>query len=91
MLRILESFLTSRKQRVTINGLKSGWANVEAGVPQGSVLGPLLFLIYINDLSDILHSEVRIFADDTFIFKILSNNTQSSVESLDQDLQKITE
>ena len=70
MLKILESFLTNRQQRVTINGLNSEWANIEAGMPQGSVLGPLLFLVYINDLSEVIDSEVIIFADDTFIFKL---------------------
>ena len=68
MYALIENFLSSRKQRVTINGKMSAWTNVEAGVPQGSVLGPILFLVYINDLILGLESDVRVFADDTSLF-----------------------
>ena len=65
LLETLTNFLNDRKQRVVLNGQHSKWANIEAGVPQGSILGPLLFLIYINDLPDNLISNSKLFADDT--------------------------
>ena len=59
LLNILTDFLSNRKQRVVLNGQVCTWASVNAGVPQGSILGPLLFLIYINDLSENLSSNVK--------------------------------
>ena len=67
----MKHFLTNKKQRVVLNGQSSSWANVKAGVPQGSILGQLLFLIYINDLSDDLSSNTKPFADDTSLSILL--------------------
>ena len=61
----IEKWLTHRKQRVIVDGEISNWKSVLSGVPQGSVLGPMLFLIYINDLEDDISSKVLKFADDT--------------------------
>ena len=58
-------------QRVLLNGQTSKWSQIKAGVPQGSVLGPLLFLVYINDLPEGLTSNVKLFADDTSIFSVV--------------------
>ena len=87
VLDILSSFLEDRQQRVTLDGEISDWANVEAGVPQGSILGPILFLIYINDLIGVVSSDIRIFADDTFIFQIVK---ATSFAELTKDLEAIT-
>ena len=87
IINILSSFLSSREQRVVIDGKCSDWAKIEAGVPQGSILGPLLFLIYINDITEVVTSDLRIFADDTFIFRIADQN---STEDLNLDLENIT-
>ena len=57
--------MSNRKQRVVIPGACSEWVAITAGIPQGSILGPLLFLIYINDIIDAIHSHIRLFADDT--------------------------
>ena len=65
LLKIMEDFLENRYQRVVFNGQVSKWAAVNAGVPQGSIFGPLLFLIYINYLTNELSSNPRHFADDT--------------------------
>ena len=68
LLETLTEFLKDRKQRIVWNEQTSSWANVEAGVPQGSILGPLLFLIYINDLPNNLSTNVKLFADDSYCF-----------------------
>ena len=87
LLNILSDFLRNRKQRVTLNGQSSSWTNVNAGVPQGSILGPLLFLIYINDLPDGLSSNAKLFADDTSLFSVVHDINTSAIE-LNSDLKK---
>ena len=68
-LKWIDSFLCFRKQRVVVNGVKSDWAPVLLGVPQGTVLGPLLFSLYINDISSDIESERRLFADDCVCYR----------------------
>ena len=72
-LKLLQNFLQNRHQQVLLNGQCSSWAPVFAGVPQGSVLGPLFFLIYINDLTKDISSTNKLFADDTSIFSIIND------------------
>ena len=90
LLSLIQNYLTNRKQRVIINGTSSDWGQIEAGVPQGSVLGPLLFLVYINDLEDGLKSSVNFFADDTSISSIISDPSVSAHE-LNHDLDRISQ
>ena len=71
LLSLLSEFLKNRKQRVTLNGQVSLWTDVNAGVPQGSILGPLLFFIYTSDLADGLSSNAKLFADDTSLFLVV--------------------
>ena len=73
LLNPLSNFLRNRKQRVVLNGQTSSCADVNVGVPQDSTLGPLLFLIYINDLADGLSSNAKLFADDTSLFSVVHN------------------
>ena len=63
-LKWIDSFLCFRQQRVVLNGVKTDWAPVLSGAPQGTILGPLLFSLYINDISSTIESEIRLFADD---------------------------
>ena len=65
----IKGFLSNRKQQVLVNGSSSSLSDVISGVPQGSVLGPTLFLIYINDITDGLNSPMRLFADDSIIYR----------------------
>ena len=88
LVNIITDFLILRKQRVSLNGKHSTWASNEAGVPQVSILGPLFFLIYINDLSDDLTSNPKLFGEDTFLFSI-GQNINSITTNLNSHLSKI--
>ena len=90
LLKLLRDFLYCRKQQVVVNGQTSSWENVNAGVPQGSFLGPLLFLIYINGLSNGVSSNCRLLADDTSLFSVV-NDIQSSPATLRNDLTMISD
>ena len=85
---LLENYLSGRFQRVALNGQTSSWRPVLAGVLQGSILGPLLFLVYINDLPDGLKSHAKLFDDDTSHFTVVKDKNESA-NILNDDLQLI--
>ena len=87
-LQLIEWFFYNRHQRVVLNGHFYSRHSLRAGLPQRSVLGPLFFLIYINDLALILNSEAKLFADDTSLFSIV-NCVNNSSSTLNSDLLKI--
>ena len=86
---LIASYLQNRKQVVVVNGQKSDTLDVKAGVPQGSRLGPLLFLIYMNDITDDIESDILIFADDTSLFATGSDPSETA-SILNSDLEKIS-
>ena len=88
LLSWIENYLLDRKQRVVINGCCSDWRNVCAGVPQGSILGPLFFIIYINDIVADINSSIKLFADDTSLY-IIVDDPVDAAETLNTDLSKI--
>ena len=88
LLMFFQNYLNNRKQRVVLNGSYSSYSTVESGMPQGSVLGPLLFLIYINDLERNIKSNIRFFVDDTMLFSIVKYPTISA-NNLNHDLDII--
>ena len=90
LLKLFESYLHNRKQRVVLNGSFSEDSILESGVPQGSVLGPLLFLIYINDLEINIKSNIKFFADDTMLYSIIKNPEESAAD-LNHDLEIISQ
>ena len=83
----IDSWLTRRKQRVVLNGVKSDWENVLSGVPQGSVLGPLLFLVFVNIIEEGLHNRVLKFADDVKLIGVSMKDTY--IQSIQDDLDKL--
>ncbi|MCG8077783.1 MAG: reverse transcriptase family protein, partial [Candidatus Thiodiazotropha taylori] len=89
-LRWFSSYLSNRKHRVVLNGQSSDWAPVQAGVPQGSILGPLLFLLYINDIVNEIGCNIRLFADDTSLYIIVDCPLQAAT-LLNNDLSTISE
>ena len=90
VLKWFTSYLSGRRQRVVINGKCSDWASVEAGVPQGSILGPLLFLVYINDIVKNIGCSIRLFADDTSLY-IIVERPDLAARLLNSDLQTISD
>jgi ribonuclease P/MRP protein subunit RPP40 len=87
VLKWIEKWLYDRKQRVVVSGQPSSWSSVLSGVPQGSILGPLLFIIFINDIDDGVISKLLKFADDTKVFAKVS--TQQDIDRLQNDLHKL--
>ena len=83
----VKSFLKGRTQRVVVDGEQSSSADVESGVPQGTVPGPLLFLIYIKDLPDSVTSQVRLFADDCLLYRVIK--TVEDQVALQEDLRRL--
>ena len=90
LLKWLESYLHNRRQRVVINGQASEWSLTEAGVPQGSILGPLLFLIYINDIIKGIICNIFLFADDTSLMKVIENSIQDFAD-INRDLSTLAD
>ena len=85
----IKSFLSDRTQHVSINGSHSALANVTSGVPQGSVLGPVLFLLYINDITNQIQSNIRLFADDSIVYREIRSPADHQI--LQMDIQMLTD
>ena len=85
--KLIKSFLSNRKQRVSVNGALSDITYVTSGVPQGSFLGPVLFLLYINDIDGNIKSSIRLFADDSIIYRNISSKTDHEI--LQTDLSQL--
>ena len=85
----MENYLTGREMRTVVRGVKSEWRRVISGVPQGSVLGPIMFLIYINDMPEGVSSYMNMFADDAKIMRRITN--MDDCNELQKDLDKINE
>ena len=90
LLSLIQNFLKDRKQRTVLNGQSSSWGDISAGVPQGSILGPLFFLVYINDLTADLKCNVKLFADDTSLFTVVEDSN-TAVNDMNHDLELISQ
>ena len=90
LLVLIDSYLSNRKQRVVLNGKSSNWSPISVGVPQGSVLGPLFFLVYINDLVENVSSDAKLFADDTSLFTVVYDEGIAA-DQLNRDLKVISD
>ena len=86
-LNCIQNFLTNRTQKVVVDGSSSESARVRSAVPQGTVLGPLLFLTYINDLPSMVSSHVRLFADDCLLYRPIK--CRADQEQLQRDLSAL--
>ncbi len=88
LLSWVKNYLSERKQRVVINNSTSSWRDINAGVPQGSILGPLLFIVFINDILTDINSTIKLFADDTSLYLIV-DDPQETAQTLNDDLVKL--
>ena len=88
--KLLESYLYNRKQYIEFNGVKSDIRNIKCGVPQGSVLGPLLFLLFINDLPLCSRLNFRLFADDAVLYSSAKNPNELEL-TMNVEVQKVSE
>jgi len=88
LLHWFRNYLSDRKQRVVIANSSSSWKDIYAGVPQGSIIGPLLFLIFINDIVKDINSDIGLFADDTSLY-IIVDSPDTSAHLLNSDLNRI--
>jgi len=83
----IRSFLIGRRQKVKVNGKSSNWRNVTSGVPQGSVLGPLMFCIFINDIPEAVNSAMKIFADETKLYSTVTATEE--VAKIQEDIDSL--
>lgn len=83
----IDAFLCQRSQRVVVNGAKSKWTRVTSGVPQGTVLGPALFNLFINDITTVVRSEIRLFADDCICYRTILSPSDCNI--LQQDIENL--
>ena len=90
LLFLIQSFLEDRKQRTVLNGQSSNWGDISAGVPQGSILGPLIFLVYINDQAVGLKCDVKLFADCTSVFTVVEDSNKNANDMM-HDLDLISQ
>ena len=87
LLNWIKDFLSNRRQRVSLGGKLSQWKPVTSGIPQGSVLGPILFTIFINDMPEIVSSMMKLFADDAKIFRAIAS--ADDINILQEDINKL--
>ena len=78
LLKWIEAFLTMRRQRIVVSGTMSDWREVASGIPQGSVLGPTLFLLFVNDLPKCVTSKIKLFADDAKVYSAVGADATST-------------
>lgn len=83
----LDNFLRNRRQKVVVNGQESQWENVISGVPQGSVIGPTLFILFINDMPEVVNCFIQLFADDAKVFSEIVDESQHN--KLQEDLDSL--
>ena len=88
LLSWVKNYLSERKQRVVINNSTSSWRDINAGVPQGSILVPLLFIVFINDILTDINSTIKLFAVDTSLYLIV-DDPQETAQTLNDDLVKL--
>ena len=89
LLNLLRGLLNERRQRVVLNGQFPTWKNINAGVPQVSILGPLLLMIYINVVTEVISSNAKLFSDDTPLVSVM-HDIQTSKNNLNKDLERIS-